>query len=338
MEVTTLHGNGYNRLVNTDLLQSSSPIFKDLIIDVSTSGLSNKILDYIFDLVEDKVDIFLTYDEYLIVVKALDTFQMKELLIDVLEDFTDLISNFKTHEFASIVYLLLDYNINPNLTKDDLEYLPIENPFEKYIIDLSKKTYLDYSYFDTVGEVSRYSSLMPWHLQNVKRVMLQEIKNPNQITDLTAHIGVDSVNFSILYPNTKIISIEFDYNVYLLLRDNLLRYCITLNKSPFNLRAYNNDATQILDYPIVINSDVIYIDPPWKESIKINNTIRLRLGDMNIEEIIRKLSQVKTIILKGPVNLYTNDLYKLGARIKRYEIYTKPQGGNLSYLLFFIRF
>lgn len=340
---TTLHGKTYSRQINSRLLQLASPIFKDAgaIVDVDSSGLPNKILDYVFDLIEDRLlpERSLSYNEYITLVQALNTFQMKEYYIQVLEDFSELISSFGDYEFASVVSLLLDNNINPNLIQDDFKYFPIKNPFESYVINVSKKTYLDYSYFSTAGETSRYSSLMPWHLNSVRNVMLKEIKNPRQIVDLTAHIGVDSVNFSILYPNASIISIEFDLEVYYLLRDNLLRYSIVLNKSPFNSRAYNHDASQILNHPMVISSDVAYLDPPWGGAeYGKQESIRLTLGNMSIEDVIKKLLQngIKTVILKGPVNLYTQDLYKLG-KIKRYEIYNKPKGGKLSYLLFFIR-
>lgn len=342
MNIVTLSGNNYSRQISTQLLRSASPIFQNagLLVDVSTSTLSNKILDIIFDLIQfGNSPERLSYDEYVTLVNALKTFQMKNLLLPILKNFRERISQFNDYQFASIVSILLDNNVNPELSNDDLIYFPVKNPFPQFIIDLSKKTYFDYSYFSTFGEISRYSSLMPWHLAGVRNTLLKEIRNPNSIVDLTAHIGVDSINFSILYPNAKIISIEFDPEVYLLLRDNLLRYSIILNKSPFNLRAYNNDATQILDHPMVIGSDILYVDPPWGTNYGQQNTMQLKLGDMNIEDIIRKLlsNGVKTIILKGPSNLYTQDLYRLNAKIKRYEIYTKPQGGKISYLLFFIR-
>jgi hypothetical protein len=235
-------------------------------------------------------------------------------------------------QFASDVYRLLDEDIDPQLSIDDLEYLPIEHPFEQYIINLSKDTYLNYSYFDTSGEISRYSSLMPWHLFSVRNAMLREINNPQQIIDLTAHIGVDSVNFSILYPNANIISVEYDLDTFLLLRDNLLRYAIILNKSPFNLSAYHYDATKILDYPMVLDSNVAYLDPPWQSNPQ------LYLGDMKIEDIIIKLLQngVQNVILKAPPNY---ELYDLGLDviIHQYKIYTKPKGGKLSYVLYFFR-
>jgi hypothetical protein len=343
MDLTILHGNNYSRQINTDLFQSASPIFQNVgqLVDVSTSGLPNKILDYVFDLIEGiNLDQTLNYDEYIKLNEALNTFQMNKYIPIILKNFRQIIFNFNNHQFASIVYILLDNNIDPQLTANDLIFFPVENPFAQFIIDQSKQTYLNYSYFSTAGEISRYSSLMPWHLNGVRNVLLKEIPNVNKITDLTAHIGVDSVNFSVIYPNAKVLSIEFDYDTYLLLRDNLLRYSIILNRSPLNLRAYNNDATKILNHPMIIDSDVVYIDPPWGGSdYNQRNNVRLKLGDMAIEEIIRQLIRngIKTIILKGPANLYTQELYNLGLKIKRYEIYTKAKGGKLSYLLFFIR-
>ena len=336
--VTTIQGNDYSRQVRTASLRPISPMFWNIgpTLDVSNTGLSNKILDYIFDKIE--FGIYpgkLKYDDFLILIQALKTFQMN--YADVLRDFRVMV---KDHEFASIVYLLLDNNVDPALSKNDLKFLPIREKFAKFIIDASKQTYLDYSYFSTAGEISRYSSLMPWHLTSVRDIILREIPNVRQITDLTAHIGVDSVNFSVVLPTANIISIEIDPQVFLLLRDNLLRYCVVNKRYPSTLRAYNSDATQALNHPLVISSDVVYVDPPWNDiNYAQQETVNLMLGTMKIEDVVRQLLQngVRTVILKGPGNLYTEELYTISTNIKRYEIRTKPQGGKLSYLLFVIR-
>lgn len=342
MQSTLVQGVNYSRNLNTSLLRSSSPILFNVgdTLDVSNTGLSNKILDYIFDKIEFGVlPGRLNVDNYLLLIMAMKTFQMN--YIDILRDFRSIISKFEAHGFARIVYLILDNNLNPNLNKNDLKFIPVTNPFEKYILDGSNSTYLNFAYFSTAGTLSRYSSLMPWHLTNVRDVMMKEIPNATKITDLTAHIGVDSVNFSLIFPNANIISIEIDPEIFLLLRDNLLRYCILNKRYPSTLKAYNNDATLVLNHPMVINSDVVYVDPPWGgENYVQEDKIKLKLGEMKIEDIVRQLLQngVPTIILKGPVNLYTEELYTISPNIKRYEIKTKPQGGKISYLLFVIRF
>ena len=210
--------------------------------------------------------------------------------------------------------------------------------FEKFIVDASKSTHLDYSYFSTAGEVSRYSSLMPWNLIHVRDAMLKEIPDAKQIIDLTAHIGVDSVHFGVLYPNAKIISLESNLEFYLLLKDNLLKYST-------NSECLNADSTQLLDDPVVTSSDVVYLDPEWGGHGYQKDTIKLCIGDTSVEEVIRKCLQnnVKVVILKGPCNLFTDDLYNLGlinemkVDVHKYKIYTKPQGGKLSYLLYFFR-
>lgn len=211
------------------------------------------------------------------------------------------------------------------------EYLPPKNPFEQYVIDLSKDTYLDYSHFDTMGELSRYSSLMPWHLNNVKDIMLKEIPDTNRIVDLCAHIGCDSINFSVLYPNAEIIAIEIDPDVYKLLRDNLLRYMIVLNKTSFDMRAYNYDATKILDEFLITESQVVYIDPPWNKCVE-----KLYLGDMPIEDAVMKLidNEIEVVILKAPVKMNTEALHKLPLKITKYDVRTKKK---LSYALHFCR-
>ena len=340
METTTIQGNDYSRAINTALLRPISPVFWNVgpTLNVSNTGLSNKILDYIFDKIE--FGIYpgkLKFEDYLILIQALKTFQMN--YTEVLRDFRSMIK-FKDHEFAAAVYLLLDNNLDPALSRNDLKRLPVSDAFQKFIVDSSKETYLDYSYFSTAGDVSRYSSLMPWHLTSVRDIILQEIPNARQITDLTAHIGVDSVNFSVILPTAKIISIEIDPQVFLLLRDNLLRYCIVNKRYPSTLRAYNNDAIQALNHPLVTSSDVAYVDPPWNNiDYAQQETVRLMLGDMKIEDVVRQLLQngVRTVILKGPGNLYVDELYTISNNIKKYEIRTKPQGGKLSYLLFVIR-
>jgi len=341
MEITTILGENYSRQINTALLRSASPIFQNTgsILSVHETGLSNKLLDYIFNKIEFGIpSAKLTFEEYKSLISALNVFKMN--YIDSLRNFRSIISKFNKHEFSEIVYLLVDNNVDPALNKNDLKLFSVGAGFEKYIIDASKNTYLDYSYFSTAGEVSRYSSLMPWHLTTVRDVILREIPNVKQITDLTAHIGVDSVNFSVVLPTVNVISIEIDPQVFLLLRDNLLRYCIVNKRYPSTLRAYNSDATQALSHHLVISSDVVYVDPPWGGADYVQQeSVRLMLGTMTIEDVVRQLLQngVRTIILKGPGNLYVDELYTISNKINRYEIKTKPRGGKLSYLLFVIR-
>jgi len=354
MSLVKIIAPGYQRFVSREALARASPLFtftKDE-IDATNSGLSIKVLDALLNLIEAKPLPKLSPEDFVNLIGALKSFQMDRPPYQ-LTDFREYVTEFKQFEFSDFIFKLLGLGFDPKLNKGDLRYIPIYDQFEQFILDLSKRTLLDYSYFSTVPE-SRYSSLMPWHLPTVERAFKEELTNPRRIIDMTGHIGVDSIFFGVLYPEVFTISFENDPKVFLRLRDNLVRYAIILDRQDYLssvyegdrlVSAYLDDSTKHLDSPIVTSSDLVYLDPPWggPEYYK-QDSLDLYLSGTNVIEIIRKLLANGTplVTLKAPANFNRSGLDQLRQvgdrqiKIKEKRIYTKPTGGKLSYLLFFL--
>src|SRR3989304_6636948 len=183
-------------------------------------------------------------------------------------------------------------------------------PFDKNVIDASKKTILDYSYFTTMGAESRYSSLMPWHISSLLNIKFLP-HTAKKIVDLTAHIGVDTIFYGILYPDADILAIENNNNTFLKLEYNLKKYGEILKRKG-TFKALLADSSKLLDDPRITDADIVYIDPPWGGTkYKKETFIRLKLGDLDIINVVLKLLQnVPIVILKIPINFDKQSVYK----------------------------
>lgn len=208
-------------------------------------------------------------------------------------------------------------------------------PFDKNVIDSSKKTILDYSFFTTMGSESRYSSLMPWHIASLLNVKNYLPSSPKKIVDLTAHIGVDTIFYGILYPDADILAIENNKDTFLKLEYNLKKYGEILNRKG-TFKALLSDSSKLLDDPRITGADIVYIDPPWGGTeYKKEAFIGLKLGDLDIINVVLKLlERVKTIVLKIPLNFDKQSVYK--SPLNKYKIKYFPvyAGKKQSFGLF----
>ena len=208
----------------------------------------------------------------------------------------------------------------------EIEKMPMEEikikRFNENIIKQSEK--IDYSLFKITDE-SEYSSLLPKHIKQVSNIFKKWFKNESvlNIIDSTAHIGVDSVNFSIDFPKAKIHSYEINKNTFKLLKQNV---------STFN----NINVTNInfLNAELPENISFVYIDAPWGgrdyKSKKID-TLELFLGKENVKEVARRLLVNKTnvVVLKVPFNYHFSDLNK-NFIVEREDV---KDGNKISYTL-----
>lgn len=185
---------------------------------------------------------------------------------------------------------------------------------------------MDFSRFKTVDE-SRYSCLMPWHVEQVRTIFKKEIPNAKVLEDRTAHIGCDAINFSDLYPKADIFAYEIDSKVAEILKQNIKAYRKT------NIQVIVGDSSKL---PLHESSDVVYLDPPWGGvDYKLEKKMHLFLGERPIAELIAEYLPQATVVLKGPTNLHEKDLEIPGAKIKTYLIRTAS--GKPSFNLHFIR-
>lgn len=196
---------------------------------------------------------------------------------------------------------------------------------------------LDYSLFSVTPSSKNYS-LMPWHIDGVKRVFDDLELNSKIILDGTAHIGVDTVFFSKYYPSTEIISCEIDKKVFDKLNENIKK---------FNLKNVKTHLTSVIDFLITNETkfDFIYFDPPWGDDYpRIRPT--LAMSGKSIYDIVNiALRSTNLVILKTPpeehfssenfleqLSLIINENYEL-----TFDTFEIMNGNQVSYKLYIIQ-
>ena len=196
--------------------------------------------------------------------------------------------------------------------------------FDNDILKEGDQTSIPFRNFK-ITEESKYSSLLPKHVKQVEQIFLTWFNHNDikKIVDATAHIGVDSVHFRLMFPKAEINSYEINTNTYQLLEKNVKDFTIHTHNINF-LKA---------DLPSDIS--FVYIDAPWggRNYNKIkDDTFELYLGKLNIKEIAKHLllsKKTKNVILKVPRNYKFSNLSK-NFNIKKENVMDK---GKISYVL-----
>jgi len=139
------------------------------------------------------------------------------------------------------------------------------------------------------------------------------------ITDGTANVGGNTINFSLNFPEVN--TIEIDKNVFAALKYN----CQDVYKLK-NINYYHDDCLNIIPK---LKQDVIFIDPPWNGILyKAYEKLELYLGKQNIKDVIKFWYQhnyAKLYVIKCPFNYdfeyyiteYTNTYIQ---KIRNYNI------------------
>lgn len=169
---------------------------------------------------------------------------------------------------------------------------------------------------------SKYSSLLPWHVNQVREIFTDEELDPSLIVDANAHIGADTWNFSQIYPNADIISIELDPENFRLLQHNT-RFA--------KKHLMRGDALEII--PQLNHIDLLYFDPPWGgRDYKTQDKIDLYLSGQNIGQVVERfLDRASVIVLKTPYNF--NEASLPACIMNRYQI---MNGEKVSFVLYFM--
>lgn len=226
-----------------------------------------------------------------------------------------------------------------------------------------RKCTINYKLFSIV-ENSRYSCLMPWYVSQVNYFLKDTYIKPNisvnKIVDSGANIGVDSINFLINFPHSQLISFEIENKTYNALCNNLLEYkTVTkviskeeLTKSNNKVQAYNKDF--LLNFDLIYNSDIVFIDAPWGGSIyKDKKNISIYLQPENdyyninnydtskniitvTKKILEKKYNVKSVMLKVPYNYEFDNFEKELNQFNSNIVikYKKIYKGNTTYIAF----
>jgi hypothetical protein len=128
---------------------------------------------------------------------------------------------------------------------------------------------LDFGLFETKGNVSLYSSLMPWHVPDVDAALRAEFPDaePRTIIDATAHIGVDAANFLKVFPRARVTAVEIDPDVARILRKNAARAVRRFAQPPGGLEVVEGDSLAYLrglaERAEAEPADLVFLDPPW---------------------------------------------------------------------------
>jgi hypothetical protein len=126
---------------------------------------------------------------------------------------------------------------------------------------------VDYDLFEVApGDVSAYSSMMPWHAPDLGKALRAELPDPPRtITDATAHVGGDSAFFLKVFPSAAVTAVEVRPAVAAVLRRNARRITRALSLPPSRLRVVVADARDFLARGGGV-SELVFFDPPWAGS------------------------------------------------------------------------
>lgn len=138
-----------------------------------------------------------------------------------------------------------------------------------------------------------WSITLPDDADKISNIIFSMSSNATNIFDGTAGIGGNTISFAKHF--NKVYACEIDTERYNILKSNIKAYDIN------NIEVYNNNC---LDY---INNmyDLYFFDPPWGgHSYKYKNNIRLKLGNIELIEIVKKIREKNNanICFKLPSN------------------------------------
>jgi predicted RNA methylase len=159
-----------------------------------------------------------------------------------------------------------------------------------------KKEGIDYSLLKTTEE-GCYSITRRRDAERILVVLtniFKEVKNMT-ITDATACIGGDTLNFALKFGHVH--SIELNEENFEALENNVKAYNL------HNVTLHYGDATKLFNW----NTNVLYVDPPWGgKDYKQHKELDLFLSEKRIdcwlEEILSRKNRPDYIVLKLPSN------------------------------------
>lgn len=191
----------------------------------------------------------------------------------------------------------------------------LDKLFSPININSSKKKKLQIDY------ESLYSITLPQTSHDIVQIINDHLSKKNidhklcSITDATAGVGGDSISFSSNF--NKVYSVEINPNRYSFLINNLNIYNIE------NVTTFNNSYLNLINK---INSDIVFIDPPWGgRSYKHNVNLKLHLDNKSIEniclDILSKKIPPKLIVIKLPNNYYFDNFQIHKIIIHKYYLF-----------------
>lgn len=165
-----------------------------------------------------------------------------------------------------------------------------ENKINNLLIDNESIKYITYA-----SSAQEITNIIMNNL-DFKGNIIKEM-NKLVITDMTAGVGGNVLNFSNYFKYVNAIEIELIRYNYLI--NNIKTYGYN------NINCYNNNSIKLLLDEDDIRQDIIFFDPPWGGiNYKEIDNIRLTFENRTIEEICNLLikNETKMIVIKLPNN------------------------------------
>ncbi len=157
---------------------------------------------------------------------------------------------------------------------------------------------------------SLYSVSMPNIADEISKIINSAIPNIKIIIDATANIGGNTLSFSSYF--NHVIAIEINKKTFDILKNNIKTY------GRKNIEVINDDFLNLIP---ALNSDVIFMDPPWTGTFyKMNDKMDLYLSGKNIIDIIPKLN-CKMVALKLPLNYNISGLLEKFNNLQVFKLY-----------------
>jgi predicted RNA methylase len=159
-----------------------------------------------------------------------------------------------------------------------------------------RKEGLDYTKLRTTEEGS-YSITRRRDAERIMNVFRSTFRNMSNmtITDATACIGGDTINFALHFGHVH--SIELKSDNFEVLTNNIEAYDF------HNVTLHHGDSTKLFNW----NTNILYIDPPWggpdyKQHKHLDLFMSEKRLDIWLEEILKRRNRPSKIVLKLPVN------------------------------------
>jgi 16S rRNA G966 N2-methylase RsmD len=179
--------------------------------------------------------------------------------------------------------------------------------------------------FITIREIADLTSKIICHHLIKFNLNPQKVK----IIDYTAGVGGNVLSFSKYFNKVYAIEIQKNRYEYLINNINVYEYnnifCINDSSINFNEK-----------FLVEINPNVIFVDPPWGgNGYKENDSLRLKLGDVSVENLVIDIfSKLYENIIKKEnltIQIGNKKLYKTNIFHNKFVVLKLPKNYDIEY-------
>jgi 16S rRNA G966 N2-methylase RsmD len=211
-------------------------------------------------------------------------------------------------------------------------------------LEQSKDIFPHRKHFKSVEETF-YSVAGPYQTNQEIKVFrsLFKHKQPKEIIDATAHVGVDSLTLAYSFPKAHVTSVERNPDVYKLLRENIEELGYSTHKNGHNRVTAVNMSADIYLENLNQNVDLIYMDPPWGGRGYVAAS-DLPLHDESgnpsipLSKVVNlALKKTELLVLKAPYNFKVNEFgEKINGKIESVRNINRLNDSSRASFIFMI--